>query len=138
MINSLNTPLLDMILSEDFLESIVYVGETEKYPIVAGFLCEFLGIVKNLPMEVKAEVCKALKQHNIGTMSLIFLQGLFKEHFDDKHLQKNMVLSHLELLFFAFRKDMEYCRNCFSKTNSTDLIEHILLYADTSTYAYFC
>lgn len=138
MMSNINTPLLDMILSEDFLESIVYVGEPEKYSIVAGFLCEFLGMVKNLPMDVKGEVCRALKQHNIGTMSLIFMQGLFREHFEDKHLQKNMIMSHMELLFFAFRKDMEYCKDCFSKTSSTDLIEHILLYADTSTYAYFC
>jgi hypothetical protein len=137
MLNSINTPLLDLILSEDFLESIVYVGETEKYSIVAKFLCEFLGMIKNLPMDTKAEVCKTFKTHSIGTMSLIFLQGLFKEHFEDHQLQKNMILSHMELLFFAFRKDMDYCRDCFTKTSSSDLIEHILLFADASTYAYF-
>lgn len=129
---------MEMILTDDFLESVVYVGETEKYPTVAGFLCEFLAMVKALPMDLKADVCKTLRQHNIGTMSLIFLQGLFTEHFDCLRLQKNMILSHLELLFFTFRKDMEYCRECFAKSPSTALLaEHILLYADSSTFAYF-
>ena len=131
-------PLMEMILADDFLESVVYVGENEKYPTVAGFLCEFLALMKGLPMDLKADVCKTLRQHNIGTMSLIFLQGLFTEHFDCHRLQKNMILGHLELLFFTFRKDLEYCRDCFAKTTSmAALIEHVLLYADSSTYAYF-
>ena len=129
---------MEMILSEDFLESIVYVGETEKYPTVAGFLCELLAMIKSLPMDLKADVCKTLRQHNVGTMSLIFLQSLFTEHFESEKLQKNMILGHLELLFFTFRKDMDYCRDCFAKmTSTTVLVEHVLLYADSSTYAYF-
>lgn len=89
-------------------------------------------------MDLKAEVCKTLRQHNVGTMSLIFLQGLFTEHFDSPVLQKNMILGHMELLFFTFRKDLDYCRDSFARLTSTAaLAEHILLYADSSTYAYF-
>ena len=130
--------LMDIVLSEDFLESIVYVGETDKYSTVTGFLCEFLSMVKGLPMDLKAEVCKTLRQKNIGTLSLIFLQSIFSEHFENEQMQKNMLLAHLELLFFTFRKDMDYCRDCFTKnSSSSSLIEHILQYADSSTYAYF-
>jgi len=138
IMSSINMPLLDLILSDDLLESIVYVAEPEKYPIVTGFLCEFLGIVKNLAMDIKAEVCKTLRQHSIGSLSLVFLQDIFSHSFEDKQLQKNMVLSHLELLYFSFRRDMEYTKDCFSKTNATNLLEQILLFADNSTNAYFC
>lgn len=132
-------PLIQMILDDEFLESVVYVGETEKYPTVAGFLCEFLSMVKLLPNDLKAEVCRTLRNHNFGSLSLIFLQGLFTEHFDCQKLQKNMILGHLELLFFTFRKDMDYCRDSLAKQPSFALLaEHIMLYADSSTYAYFC
>lgn len=134
--SSINTPLLDIILSDSFLESILYVDGREKYPRVIGFMSEFLGIIKNLPLETKAEVSKSLRQSNCGNLSLIFLQGLFNESEpEDDGLKKDMVLVHLELLYYTFRRDMEFAKETFTRGESAvALLRGLAQFSDFSIF----
>jgi hypothetical protein len=134
--SSINTPLLDIILSDSFLESVIYVSGVENYPRVVGFMSEFLGIVKNLPMDTKAEVSKTFRQSHIGKLSLMFLQGILSDpELVDLSLKKDMILVHLELIYFAFRRDQEYARDTFTRGESAvALLRGLADFPDLSTF----
>lgn len=138
--SNINTPLLDIILNDTFLESVLYVDGKENYPRVIGFMSEFLSIVKNLPMDTKAEVSKSLRQSNIGQLSLIFLYGLFNEmELSDEGLKKDMVLVHLELLYYTFRRDMDFAKETFTRgENAVALLRGLAQFPDFSTFSRIC
>jgi hypothetical protein len=137
--SSINNPLLDIILSDSFLESVIYVDGKEMYPKVIGFMSEFLSIVKNLPMDMKSEVSKSLRQSNIGNLSLLFLQGLFTDSEPlNEGLKKDMVLIHLELLYYTFRRDMEFAKETFTRGESAvALLRGLAYFPDFSNFLTF-
>lgn len=111
--NSINEPLIEYILAKDYLESIIYAETTQKQEVMIDFLAEFLGIIKNLPNDAKTEVSKQLRKNSIGTLSLAYIKMIMDNNKMCKELQKKIVLFHLELLYYAFRRDLDYTRNCF-------------------------
>ncbi len=136
--SNINGKLLDHVLAKSFLESVIYTDQEDQYPIVAKFLSEFLGIVKNLSMDTKCELAKALRRSSVGVLSLIFLGRILTQDFKDRTLQKNMILVHLELLYYAFRRDMDYTRESFSRTNTADILDQIMRFPDSSTRSCKC
>jgi len=135
MIN-INMPLLSLILNSEVLTNVIYVDQVEKYEIIPPFITEFFLIVKNLPMDHKLEISRALKKLNIGYLSIVFILGMFTETGLDPILRKNIVLAHLELIYFTCRRDQDYAQEIFSKSNSSEFLDQIMLYPDYSTLSY--
>lgn len=138
IMNNINAPLIDQVVGNKMLESIIYVEKKEDLKSAVGFLSEFLAIIKNLPMESKLDLSKSLRKSNIGLVSLTFLTGVFSTDFEDHHDKKDLILVHMELLYYTFRRELDYTMETFSKAKSADLIEQILRFPDLSTFAYKC
>jgi hypothetical protein len=135
MIN-INMPLLSLILNGEVLTNVIYVDQVEKYSIIPPFITEFFLIVKNLPIDHKMEISRTLKRLNIGYLSIVFILGILTETDLDPILQKNILLSHLELIYFTCRRDQDYAQEIFTKSNSSEFLDQIMLYSDYSTFSY--
>lgn len=136
MVN-ITTKLLDIVLTSDFFPGF-YAVEPEKHAKIVGFLSELLIIVKNLPPEPKYEVSKTLKVNDVGKQSYLFLHRLMSETPQPEyaHIHRDMLLCHLELMYFAFRRDLDYAKEAFQTADAADLIDKILQFPDNSTFIF--
>lgn len=125
-----------LLTNDSFLSRVIFTDDASQFEMAASFLSEFLAILKSLNFDSKAEVSKMLRNQNLGQLLLLFLSARLDDKTIGKQVQKNIALGYLELLYFVFRKDLDYTRNTFAISNMADLFEKIMRFEDYSTPQY--
>lgn len=129
----INTPILAGILKDDLICSVIYFEEAEKAAAVAGFMTEFLALVKSLPIDKKPEMGTSLRACGVPQKSLEYLPKLIDHPDIPLALKTKLALGHLELIYHGIRNDQSYTRDIFLKISISDLLDRILGFDDLST-----
>lgn len=134
----INTPILAGMLKDELICSVIYFDQAEKAPAVAGFLTEFLGLVKSLPIDKKPEMGASLRACGIPQKSLEFLPKIIDNPDIPLAIKTKLALGHLELIYHGIRNDQNYTRDTFLKISISDLMDRILGFEDLSTSDFAC
>lgn len=129
----INAPILSGVLKDDLICTVIYSEAPEKAASIAGFMTEFLALVKSVPLDKKPEIASALKAAGVPQKSLEFLGKVIDHPEIPLNLKKRLALGHLELVYHGIRNDLNYTRDIFLKISITDLLDRILGFDDLST-----